>query len=150
MEIERKFLVHETPALEGLQHGRLSQGYIATEGTEVRLRKVGDQCTLTCKRGSGLVRLEEEIEISLSQFQSLWPLTADQRIDKTRYNIEFGPHLIELDIYHGALAPLVVAEVEFTSEEASAAFIAPDFFGPEVTEDKQYKNKNLALEGLLR
>ncbi|MFT6058643.1 MAG: CYTH domain-containing protein [Lentimonas sp.] len=148
MEIERKFLVHETPELERVMHQRLRQGYIATDSTEVRVRKAGDQCTLTCKRGSGLVRLEEEIGISQAQFHSLWSLTKDQRVDKTRYNIEFGTHVIELDIYHGALTPLVVAEVEFESESASNAFIAPDFFGLEVTEDKRYKNKNLALQGL--
>ncbi len=78
MEIERKFLVHETPELERVMHQRLRQGYIATDSTEVRVRKAGDQCTLTCKRGSGLVRLEEEIGISQAQFHSLWSMLLEQ------------------------------------------------------------------------
>lgn len=47
-------------------------------------------------------------------------------------------------MYEGELAGLVVAEVEFLSEEESEKFIAPDWFGADVTDDKKYKNKNLA------
>ncbi|WP_244654007.1 hypothetical protein [Lentimonas sp. CC4] len=46
------------------------------------------------------------------------------------------------------MSPLIVAEVEFKSEAASASFSLPDYFGDEVTEDKRYKNKTLALEGI--
>lgn len=148
IEIERKFLIRQPPALDGVPCSHLRQGYIATGSTEVRLRDADGSYTLTCKRGNGLVRREEEIEIDAAQFKSLWTLTEGQRIDKTRYRIPQGELLIELDIYHDALAPLIVAEVEFHSEADSAAFPRPDYFGDEVTEDKRYKNKTLALEGI--
>lgn len=148
LEIERKFLVRFLPPLDALPQFPLRQGYIATGDTEVRLRSDGARYLLTCKRGGGLTRIEQEIEISVEQFDALWPLTEGQRIEKTRYHLKYGAHLIELDVYQGALAPLVSAEVEFESEAASACFSAPDYFGEEVTEDKRYKNKNLAMEGL--
>jgi CYTH domain-containing protein len=148
VEIERKFLVKHPPSMDGVPHSQLRQGYIATGTTEVRLRDTDGCFTLTCKRGDGLVRREEEITIDAEQFNALWTLTEGQRIEKTRYRIPEGTLLIELDVYHGSLEPLIVAEVEFDSQEASLTFCPPSYFGTEVTEDKAYKNKNLALEGL--
>ncbi|MEP4077551.1 CYTH domain-containing protein [Haloferula sp.] len=148
VEIERKFLVKELPDLGSLHFLKLMQGYIATSDTEVRLRSDGSKHMLTCKRGSGLTRLESEVEISVEQFDALWPLTEGCRIEKTRYHMDRGEHLVELDVYQGSLEPLVVAEVEFASEGASREFAVPDFFAEEVTSDARYKNKNLAKEGM--
>jgi CYTH domain-containing protein len=148
LEIERKFLLEAKPDLEPLRQSHLRQGYIATGDTEVRLRSDGRSHQLTCKRGSGLTRLEQEVEISDEQFEALWPLTEAYRIDKTRYYYEHRGHLIELDVYHGRLEPLVVAEIEFDSEESSRLFEAPPYFGEEVTHDQRYKNKMLAQKGL--
>ena len=53
---------------------------------------------------------------------------------------------LELDVYEGSLAGLVVAEVEFETTEESQRFSPPDWFGKEVTEDKYYKNSHLALK----
>ncbi len=150
LEIERKFLVDEVPFLEGVRSTHLCQGYIATGQTEVRLRMSESRYTLTCKRGDGLKRREEQIELSAEQFNALWPLTEGRRVDKTRYLIPLGDYLIELDLFRGELTPLALAEVEFPSVEASQRFVAPDYFGQEVTENPRYKNKALALEGLPR
>lgn len=147
-EIERKFLVKNRPAeLAAAEAKSLRQGYITTGDTEVRLRHDGANATLTCKQGGGLKRREEEIALSPEQFQTLWPLTDTQRIEKTRYLLPHQNHLIELDVYHGQHAPLIVAEVEFESEQASRSFTPPSYFGPEVTNDSRYKNKNLATQG---
>jgi adenylate cyclase len=54
---------------------------------------------------------------------------------------------VELDVYHGSLAGLVVAEVEFTSAGESMRFTAPPWFGTDVTEDEAYRNVHLALHG---
>jgi len=62
-----------------------------------------------------------------------------------RHLIPTGAGLtIELDIYSGDLAGLIVAEVEFASEDEADAFEPPNWFGPEVTDDARYKNQNLA------
>jgi CYTH domain-containing protein len=54
---------------------------------------------------------------------------------------------LELDVYQGSLAGLVVAEIEFESVEESQRFSLPSWFGTEVTEDKHYKNSHLAMKG---
>jgi adenylate cyclase len=150
-EIERKFLVAEPPqALERHPSSSVAQGYLAIEpgGTEVRVRRRDEVNSLTVKSGRGIGREETEIELIDAQFQSLWPLTEGRRVHKTRYEILAGDGLvIELDIYQGALAGLLVAEVEFPTKSSAAAFIAPDWFGSEVTGDPAYKNQALAVNG---
>ena len=146
MEIERKFLVEQLPPeLEGARARRIDQGYLALdEGAEVRLRRHGDELSLTVKGAGGLSRVEEAFDLDERQFQSLWPLTEGRRVEKTRHELPGG---IEVDVYDGALAGLVMAEIEFASEAESAAFEPPMWFGEEVTEDQRYKNRALAVDG---
>jgi adenylate cyclase len=151
VEIERKFLVGANPPLgEQSRSTWIEQGYIAIEqdGTEVRIRRRDGAAVLTVKSGGGRCRLEEEIAIDAARFARLWPLTEGRRLEKRRYLIDAGTGLtIELDIYSGALAGLMVAEVEFESEEAADAFEPPGWFGSEVTDDVRFKNQTLACEG---
>jgi len=69
-------------------------------------------------------------------------------VKKTRYYIPYNNVQIELDIFEGKLEGLVVAEVEFKSFDDIKNFITPSWFGLDVTDDKRYKNKNLAIYGL--
>ncbi len=151
MEIERKFLVREPPpGREQSPSTRIEQGYlaIADDGTEVRVRRRAGATTLTVKGGSGRSRSEEEIAIDAERFARLWPLTEGRRLEKTRHLIPMGADLtIELDVYSGALTGLMVAEVEFDSEDAADAFEPPEWFGPEVTDDARFKNQKLACDG---
>jgi adenylate cyclase len=148
VEVERKFLVPEAPPLEGEPASEIEQGYLAAgERGEVRLRSRGDDRLLTVKRGTGLAREEEEIELGTDDFDRLWPLTEGQRLRKRRYAIDHGEHCIELDVYEGELDGLMLAEVEFPSEEAARAFEPPDWFGDEVTGDEAYLNETLAVQG---
>lgn len=151
MEIERKFLVRELPAdLEQSRSTRIEQGYIAIadDGTEVRVRRRDGAAVLTIKSGSGRSRFEEEIAIDPERFARLWPLTEGRRLEKTRYLIPTEAGLtIELDVYSGALAGLMVAEVEFGSDDAADAFKPPEWFGAEITDDARFKNQKLARDG---
>lgn len=150
-EIERKFLLTELPDnLDEYVRHEIIQGYIAvtTEGLEVRIRRKGDKYYLTVKSGEGARRDEAEFEIDKSKFDILWPFTSGKRIEKTRYEIPYKNHIIELDVYSGSLSGLMVAEVEFKSEEDSKRFKAPGWLRREITEDERYKNKNLALRGI--
>jgi adenylate cyclase len=114
----------------------------------VRIRRRDGEAWLTVKSGAGRVRVEEEIEIDDERFERLWPLTEGLRIEKRRYEIDAGDGLvIELDVYGGDLDGLVVAEVEFDSEEAAEAFAVPTWLGEDVTEDVRYKNQRLARDG---
>lgn len=92
------------------------------------------------------MRDEYEIAIGKPEFDTLWPLTEGRRVEKTRHFGKLAGGLeFELDVFEGHLAPLMLAEVEFLSEDAAGAFIPPDWFGEDVTEDKRYKNSALAL-----
>ncbi|MFN3524712.1 MAG: CYTH domain-containing protein [Paracoccus sp. (in: a-proteobacteria)] len=149
-EIERKFLVGTMPDLSGARASALRQGYVtAPEDTvELRLRQSDDSFVLSIKSGEGMVRSEREIAIDAPQFETLWPATEGRRIEKTRWTGDLGAGLVyELDIFAGDLAGLLTVEVEFGSAEAADAFVPPDWFGAEVTSDKRYRNKSLALSG---
>ena len=149
-EIEKKFLVNKIPVIdESIKSHNILQGYVfISESMELRLRDKSKQYFQTIKTGKDLIRGEYEIEISASQFELLWPLTENKRIEKIRYEIHHSGFLIELDIYEGGLEGLITAEVEFSSENESLNFIPPDWFGPEITSDKRYKNQSLAVHGI--
>lgn len=153
-EVERKFRVREVPA--GLGEGtRLRQAYVALdqrEGAEVevRVRDQGGRYVLGIKGGRGVRRTEVEVEIGPAEFDELWELGADRRIDKVRHRVEVGDagdHVAEVDVYGGPLEGLVVAEVEFTDGDDAAAFAPPPWFGDEVTDDDRWSNASLATSG---
>jgi len=150
LEIERKFLVKTLPDLRGFVFRKIEQGYVivAKEDTEMRIRNEEGIFTQTVKQGTGLTRMEAEMVITADQFELLWPYTAGRRISKTRYRIPFKANDIELDLYQGPLAGLIIAEVEFESETLSAAFEKPEWFGKEVTGNIHYLNQHLAVYGL--
>jgi len=153
VEIERKFLVLQVPTnLDRFPQDDFLQGYIALaeDGTEVRLRKIGDQYFETVKTGDGLARGEVEIDLTQQQFDRLWALTEGRRIEKTRYRIDYEWVVIEVDVYRGKLNGLMTAEVEFESVAASRSFEPPAWLGEEVTNDSRYQNKHLAVHGVPR
>jgi adenylate cyclase len=148
MEVERKFLVQEAPKLDDAPADEIDQGYLAigSDG-EVRLRRKGERLLLTAKRGGGLSREEGEVELDRDAFKELWPLTEGRRLHKRRYLLPLGDLEIEIDVYAGDLEGLVVAEIEFPSEDAARAFEPPEWLGEDVTGDPRYLNETLATEG---
>ena len=148
MEVERKFLVADRPPLDEARVVEIEQGYLAVgaEG-EVRLRRKGDRRLLTVKRGAGLSREEAEVELAGDQFDALWPLSEGRRLRKRRHVVPHDELEIELDVYAGELDGLVVAEVEFESEDAARGFDPPEWLGDEVTGDEAYLNETLAVRG---
>ena len=144
LEIERKFLVSRDPPLDGACATTLRQGYLATGEVEVRVREADGSCTLTVKSAGGLVRREEDLPIDLERFERLWHLTQGRRVEKVRHVVEQDVATLEVDVYAGANAGLVVVEVEFTSPQAARAWTPPPWFGREVTEDPAFKNQTLA------
>lgn len=147
-EIERKFLV----ASEGWRERaglvrRFEQFYLfASDDRSCRVRITdGASARLTLKTGRGVRRGEFEYDIPLEDAEDLRASAVGTVIDKTRHHVASGPHTIEIDVYHGSLDGLVVAEIELGSEDE--AFERPDFFGAEVTGDADYLNQSLALRG---
>jgi adenylate cyclase len=148
MEVERKFRLRQPPDLSSSESDPIEQGYLAVSADgEVRLRRKGDKTLLTAKRGAGLSRGEAEVEISAEQFEALWPLTEGRRLRKRRHVLPHDGLEIEVDVYQGGLEGLIVAEIEFDSEEQARGFEPPDWLGDDVTGDERFLNENLAVDG---
>jgi len=151
-EIERKWVNTAVPESVVTGEGeRIRQGYVALDPetrTEVRVRERAGRATLTLKAGQGLVRTEVELPIDADHFAVLWELTEGRRLFKCRYRVVLPGGLGgELDVYEGDLSGLRTIEVEFDSEAAAGAFVAPPWFGREVTGSPAYENRTLAVAG---
>lgn len=145
-EIERKFLVNgEAFKTEAVRQSRIVQGYLSTvPGRTVRVRIKGDKGYLTIKgkvNASGVSRYEWEKEIPVAEAEELLRLCEPGVIEKTRYEVEIGKFIFEVDEFYGDNQGLVIAEVELTHEED--AFDKPLWLGEEVTGDLKYYNSML-------
>ena len=145
LEIERKFLVVGDFKSQAASSSRIRQGYICSErGRTVRVRLRGEKAYLTIKgpsKDNGLTRYEFEKEITIDEGLSLLCLCEPGIIDKVRWLVPCGNHVIEVDEFHGENEGLVMAEVELKS--ADEPFERPDFLGEEVTGDRRYYNSHL-------
>jgi len=150
LEIERKFLVTKIPEnLSNFPSSKITQGYLLiTDVAEIRIRNRSGEYTITNKSGTGQSRSEYERKISPKYFTRLSTEIQGKLIKKTRYLIPYQNTTIELDIYAGDLQGLVVAEIEFNSEETAAKFSPPEWLDAEVTNNESFKNKSLAINGL--
>ena len=62
-------------------------------------------------------------------------------IEKTRYEVRSGLHIIEVDVFHGVNKGLIMAEIELKNENEN--IIKPHWLGKEVTGDQRYYNSYL-------
>jgi adenylate cyclase len=164
VEIERTYLLDGLPTLPvDAARWRIEQGYLpkadrppgVPSGRLRRIESPSRQVRFihTIKRGKGLVRTEVEREITRQEFEQFWPWTANRRLSKTRYVVRCDEpaapgEVREWEIDAFDKLPLVLAEVELPSADAPATI--PDWLRPhivrEVTEEKQYRNYQLALK----
>lgn len=148
VEIERKFLVTRPDWRETASEGRrIRQGYLATGGVQVRIRRSGDEAFLTIKGlRKGISRAEFEYPIPIADAETLLDkLCPHPPIEKTRYEVRHKDHLWEVDVYSGRHAGLVVAEVELGALDET--FASPPWVGEDVTGDQRYSNAVLAEAG---
>ena len=145
MEIEKKYLLKELPDLSSCEHHKIEQAYLCT-GTVVRVRREDEKYYMTYK-GSGLMSREEyNLPLTAESYEHLKQKADGNIISKTRYLIplEKDQLVAEVDVFEEPFAPLVMAEVEFESEEQANAFEAPEWFGEEVTFDGRYHNSYMS------
>jgi CYTH domain-containing protein len=147
IEIERRFLVAALP--DPLPPAsRIVQAYVTTSPVAVRVRRQDDRCTLTIKAGAGLTRTEIERDLTAEEFDALWSVADELRIEKRRHRVELADRLVaELDLFDGELAGRRIVEVEFADADTAASFTPPSWFGREVTDDGRYTNASLARRG---
>lgn len=147
MEIERKYLVKDLPEnLEQYPYKELEQAYLCTEPV-VRVRREGEEYVLTYKSKGLMVREEYNLPLTREAYLHLLEKADGIVITKTRYVIPEKNNLhIELDIFHGKHSGLILAEVEFPTEEEANQYCPPDWFGEDVTLFTRYHNSNLSRE----
>jgi len=148
LEIERKFLVTGDGWRAGARIRAIAQAYLTPPGpTSVRVRIQDGQATLTIKGESrGAVRDEFEYPLPLADAEAMLALCPQQPLVKKRHEIRHAGKLWQVDVFEGALAGLVVAEVELNRPDEPV--ILPDWVGREVTEDPRYRNSTLIASGL--
>ncbi len=146
VEIERKFLVENDSWKKGAGAGvACKQGYlISDEQKTVRVRVIGKEAYLTIKGATtGISRAEFEYSIPVADAEAMLALCGNV-VEKTRYFIEHAGMTWELDLFAGANAGLVMAEVELESEDQP--FDLPRWTGEEVSGDVRYYNAYLSRQ----
>lgn len=146
-EIERKFLVtSDAFRAQATTSYEIMQGYLCKEpGKTIRVRIRDTRAFLTIKSSrlrEGLAKFEWEREIDLADARELMQICLPGGISKTRYIIPTSnERKWEVDVFHGRLDGLVLAEIELGNEHE--AFERPDWLGEEVTGLPQYYNANM-------
>lgn len=143
-EIERKFLVASDSwkMAKCIGQRELKQAYLLRENDRsVRIRITDNMAYFTIKLGTGLTRSEFEYEIPQDEANDIIEEANLPCLHKTRYYIHFADNTWELDVFHGELEGLLIAELELTDE--NQVFERPDWLGEEVTFDPAYLNSNL-------
>lgn len=146
MEIERRFLVKDyekvSELIKEFEQSKKSiiQDYIYSDiFTAIRKRKIQKNDSIkyiyTIKTGrTGLFSVNEiEYEITKEQYELLDKDNERITIEKDRYFIPYIDNLvIELDVFHGAYEGVILAEIEFNSEEQAMSVKIPEWFSEEV------------------
>jgi adenylate cyclase len=135
LEIERQFLVR-IRLLPALPAGRrIEQAYLSPS-PEVRIWLISDDRAYT--------REEYEYAIPVPEARSMLELTPWFPILKTRYSLRLDGHTWEIDRYDAENEGFWSAEVELESEDEPLDL--PHWLGDEVTDERRFKNKNLAQQ----
>ncbi|WP_410513594.1 CYTH domain-containing protein [Paenibacillus sp. BR2-3] len=158
LEIERKFLLPEYPEqlinkgeLEILTRQSMDQTYLAIDGAqELRVRKITDldsgevTFTHTFKDGKGISREEVEYFISEGLYHQMIEAVNAVPLIKERITGVWNGTTVEIDVY--TQLELSVLEVEFDSLEEAESFSPPEWFGKDVSTERQYSNKTVWKE----
>ncbi|MDO4269031.1 MAG: CYTH domain-containing protein [Eubacteriales bacterium] len=146
MEIERKYLIETPPAgYEAWSCRSIEQAYLCTDPV-VRIRKEDDSFYLTYKSKGLLSREEYNLPLTREAYAHLLAKADGLVLAKSRYLCPLGSSglTVEFDVFHGEYEGLMLAEVEFPTEEAALSFTPPDWFGRDVTFSGEYQNSRLS------
>lgn len=145
MEIERKYLLAELPDLKDYQFHEIEQAYLCTNPV-VRVRREDESYYMTYKGGGMLAREEYNLPLTKDSYEHLKQKADGNVISKTRYLVPLEKErlMAEVDVFEAPFSPLVLVEVEFETEEQANAFVAPEWFGEDVTFDGRYHNSYMS------
>lgn len=145
-EIERKFLVaNDGWRLAGGEPTAIRQFYLAdgaAASVRVRVKDHRDAVLTIKSRRHEIDRQEFEYAIPLADATALAELRDGLVIEKSRHPVRHGGRAWDVDVFAGAHAGLVLAEIELSSRDE--AFQRPAWLGEEVTGDPRFYNRVLA------
>lgn len=160
IEIEKKFLVDDTCSelkdfIDNAKEIYIKQNYlVSNDGEELRVRKkvkdeqVKYELTFKKETDDSDIREETENEITLPTYLELIEKCDRKPIKKKRYLKEKDGFFIIVDIFKNYKDEniLTLAEVEFQNTDVLNDFKKPNFLVKEVTNQPNYRNKNIWLD----
>ena len=143
-EIERKFLPANDKEIlsiiKDLPYKSMIQAYLNLKPV-VRVRKEDDEYYLTYKGEGSIAKEEYNLKLNEESFYNLLKKCEGNIIEKQRYNLKLTDKLVaEVDVFRGKFEGLILIEVEFESIEDAENFVLPDWFGRDVSYEKEYHN----------
>jgi len=149
-EIERRFLVEGTAWRDSVRAASSLEQFYLAGGPDRSIRiRIADEATATLTLkfgGQALSRDEFEYRVPLAEAEEMRAFAIGNIIAKTRHSIDVAGYVYEVDVFRGALAGLVIAELETPDQIADAKL--PVWLGREVTGEPAYYNAVLAERGL--
>ena len=147
IERERRFLLDHLPeGIDLARAARIEDLYL--HGTTLRLRRVQiAECAmvwkLTQKHSIDPAHsILTTIYLSAAEYDVLRALPGDT-LDKLRIRHADDQHCA-VNVFQGSLHGLILAEIEFASDEEMAGTAAPTFAAAEITEDEALTGRLLA------
>jgi CYTH domain-containing protein len=153
MELERRFLLRDEPApLDPAEAWRIHDRYV--EGARLRLRR---QDRLDGRESLYKLSKKEvpvagdfsrvtivSIYLAREEHTLLEGLLPGDDLTKRRYKLRDGAHVYSVDVFDGHLSGLVLAEINFETEEELDAHVPPAFAIADVSRDEGYTGAALA------
>ena len=152
-EFERRFLLATRPDGPAVRTLAIEDRYLV--GTRIRLRRMSILATGAEVAEADIFKLTQKVPapeggpglittmyLTRAEHAALSALPA-ACLRKTRLSVPpFG-----VDLFEGALAGLVIAEAEFSDEEAMVSFVPPPLVLAEVTRDERFTGGRVAVAG---
>ena len=157
LEIEKKWVVDKDKIPYDLSKADcfdIVQTYI-NYLPEIRVRQITHKghtwYMMALKRwvnSDALVREESDFYITKEEYENTVGKGLDSTIYKKRYQFDVDGLTYAVDIFEGDLDGLAYLEIEFESEELANSFETPDWIIKDVTNDRRFKNQELAQFGM--
>ncbi len=140
-ELERTFLVKSLPqGLENCKKVEIEDIYVPVSSRHpvIRIRRMGNMFEITKKTPTSDDHTEHDehtIGLTKREFESVSSIRG-KRLVKTRYYYDVDGKKAEIDVFHGKLEGLVLADFEFGTREEMDSFQPPEFCLADVTREE--------------
>ncbi len=150
LEVERKWLVDALPPL-AYHPRRITDRYIV--GTRLRLRRIDDPAG-----SNGIWKLGHKVRVDpASPFAinhtsmylddaeaAVFTSLKAHRLVKIRWHVDIGDLTAAVDVFDPPHDGLIMIDVEVRTVEMATSFVAPAWFGREVTNNESFTGFALA------